>query len=312
MFAARERLADLQRTLDATVRAGACDTVIDLLVNGDMALADEAAQWAASMPATRPGQGPTLRVWYVALGDKSHAWNQYLHLIWPGSGVAFFIDGYVRPRRDALKRIDEGLAASPGHLAATGVPSVGRTAAALRAQMLRDGGIHGNLYALTRATMERLRNTGFKLPLGLYRTDPTLGAALAFGLDPAASPWNLKDRILVHPQATWDTDEKRVSSMSDLSAQLKRRLRQGQGSLENRAVHDFFAVRKQMPQHLPPTAAGLVFGWSAANPWRFAAALARQPIAVALAARRLRKTADWSAASVPPVRKHPRPSEASA
>lgn len=306
IFAARESILDLEPTIVAAINASTSDTVIDLLVNGNRSLADRVVELLASDKFIARAMHVSLRVWFIELGDKSHAWNQYLEFIWPGSEYAFYIDGYVRVRPDALQLLAQGLAGSPEYLAGTGVPTVGRNAQALREQMLAQGGIHGNLFALKRATTRKLRDIGFKLPLGLYRTDPTLGAALAFSLDPARSRWDLKGRILVHPNVTWSTEERSIWNLADLSSQIKRAFRQGQGTLENLAVRDFFAARKLSPEKLPKTAALLISQWAAARPLQLATALVRNPLA-GLALRRLRSARDWSAVAVPPVQCLPKP-----
>ena len=305
IFAARETVDDLERTLASALAASGPGTVVDILVNGNRSLADALVELLASDRFVDERKRTSVRVWFIALGDKSHAWNQYLDIIWPGSELAFFIDGYVRVQADALQLLAQGLASSPEHLAGTGVPTVGRSAQALRRQMLEHGGIHGNLFVLKRATMDRLRDIGFRLPLGLYRTDPTLGAALAFNLDPAESAWNPKGRILVHPSVSWSTRERSIWNLSDLSSQLKRLLRQGQGDLESLAVRSLFAERKQSPASLPRTAALLISEWATARPWQLAKALCRNPLA-GLALRRVNSPRDWSAVSVPPLQLWPK------
>ena len=201
IFAARERLEDLERTISATITAVHEDTVIDILVNGNAALADAVTKWARQAPGAAGHAHSRLRVWSILLGDKANTWNQYLYEIWPKSQIAFFIDGYVRVEADSFVRLAAGLLASPEYLAGTGVPSVGRSAKVLRDEMLKIGGIHGNLFALKATTIEALKEINFKLPLGLYRTDPVLGAVLSFNLAPSKFPWNPKGRILVTPRS---------------------------------------------------------------------------------------------------------------
>ena len=42
----------------------------------------------------------------------------------------------------------------------------------------------------------------FRLPIAIYRTDPTLSAALAYNLDPAGNAWR-SDRIAIAPDAVY-------------------------------------------------------------------------------------------------------------
>lgn len=298
VFAARETPHELRSTLDAIVEAANAATVIDVMVNGNAALAAAIAQW---LGAGKRGAGPAVvRVWSIALGDKAHAWNQYVHAVWPGAPLSFFVDGYVRLKPDALALLAAGMAASPGALGGTGVPTSGRTAAKLRQHMLAEGGMHGNLFVLTEAVMERLRQSRFHLPLGIYRTDSTLGAALAFGLDPSQYPWDIKNRVFVHPDASWTTEERKWWRYAEVKSQLKRLLRQSQGVLENLAVEDFLAHRKLAPADLPRTASELVLEWVERCPDKAGATLSRSPLS-RIALKKFRAPRDWSAAEEAPA-----------
>lgn len=298
VFASRECASELLLTINAIVAASNQRTVIDIMVNGNPTLAKETARLLVDTNLSTAGLA--IRVWSIALGDKAHAWNQYVHHVCPSAGLYFFVDGYVHLMRDALQLLDDGLEAHPSALGGTGVPTTGRTAAALRQQMLTEGGIHGNLFALKAPTMQVLRQKKFCLPLGIYRTDPTLGAALAFGLDPTQYEWDIKSRVFVHPQVTWTTIEKKWWRYAEIKSQFKRILRQGQGVLENKAVENFLAVQKRAPEQLPRTAAELVLGWVKQYPAEAAAAMWRAPLS-RLALDKFRDKRDWSCAAEPPV-----------
>ncbi|MGE3849333.1 MAG: hypothetical protein AB7I01_20815 [Gammaproteobacteria bacterium] len=290
----RESQGDLLACLAALRAArGAAPVVVDLLVNGNPAL-------ATAMASVLGPQGEPdfqVRVWQIDFGDKAHALNEYLHAIAPSGCHAFFVDGYVRVRPDALRLLVDALAAHPGTLAVTGVPSMGRSAAALRAQMLREGGIHGNLHLLAAPTMRRLRAAGIRLPLGLYRVDGTLGAMLAFDLDPARNAWEPR-RVYVHADATWDLPAPVGLHAGAWRVQWKRRLRQAQGDLENAAVRDHMAVRKLAPAGLPATVDALVMDWCARHPAAARALMLRNPLR-AWAWHRLRQPRDFTAAARP-------------
>ena len=200
IIAARESIEMLRSTIGATVAASAGrDTIVDLLINGNSALARECAAWASN---TYCGTA-RLRVWSIGQGDKAHAWNEYVHRIWPAGRTAFFLDGYARPRTDGLAQLDASLAKAPEAFGATGVPTSGRSAPALRAAMLSGGGFHGNMNAIPVHAMTQLRTSRFCLPLGLYRTDSLIGSVLMFALDPTTQQWDPR-RIVVNGEATWD------------------------------------------------------------------------------------------------------------
>jgi len=288
--------------LAATIEAAAAAVnrqmaMLDVMVNGNLALAEAAASYVADRRAA-PSAGLAIRVWYVAVGDKSHAWNSYLHNIWPGGDPTFFIDGYARVQPDALKLIADGLAGAPAALAGSGVPTVGRSAKALRERMLREGGAHGNLYALRAATIERLRSSGFRLPLGLYFTDPLLQSAICFDLDPARGDWSWS-RIFVHPTATWTFRPLDWRRPADLRAYLKRRVRQTQGQLEKLAYNYHFVTRRAAPESLPETAEQMVAAWRAASPKQAQQAMLRNPMLL-LGLRRLHQVCRLSGTEQPP------------
>lgn len=258
IFASREDYTTLLRTIDSVCTAAMPNDIIDVLVNGNPHLTDVMCR-TARLTKFKRGQ---VRIWSIALGDKAHAWNQYVHEIWSDADSTFFIDGYVTASFDALDLLASAAKANPTALAATGTPSSGRTAARLKQSMMRDGGIHGNLFMLVRSSMEWIRESNFRLPLGLYRTDATLGAALAFGLNPASYEWDPKRYIVVEPRATWTTEPKHWWSYSVCISQLKRIRRQAQGALENAAVRQLFAREKRPAYALPTSTEELVQHWA--------------------------------------------------
>lgn len=297
IFAARESASELILTVDSVIFAALKSTIINVLVNGNDALAKDISEMLRPYQTT--GSRSTIRVWTIALGDKAHAWNQYVHHVHPNARVHFFVDGYVCLSPDALGLLDDGLTARPDSLGGTGVPTSGRTASRLRQQMLSQGGMHGNLFALKAQTMHSLRQMHFRLPLGLYRTDSTLGAALAFGLNPSKYEWDIKTRVYVHPEVTWTTSKKKWWRYAEVKSQFKRILRQGQGVLENRAVENFLAFQKHSPEQLPRTAAELVLDWINSHPKEARSLFWQAPLS-RLALKKFHLPHDWSKADVLP------------
>lgn len=295
IIAARETLETLAHTIRAAEEASAGkDAIIDVLVNGNPDLAREAGAWVQVSPRA----STTVRVWSIPRGDKAHAWNEYVHRIWPGGRTAFFLDGYAQPKADGLSRLEASLGQDGSVLGATGVPSCGRSAPSLRERMVRDGGFHGNMHAITVDAMMQLRAGGVRLPLGLYRTDSLIGAILLFRLDPASNQWDRR-RIVVNPEATWDISETTGLSFKNAVGQFKRRLRQAQGDLENRAVRDHLSVRRAPVSAMPKTAREMVLAWLDANPGEARHLYMRNPLRL-YAANKLRAPQDWAAAERAP------------
>ena len=205
VIASRETAHTLLATLDALQRAIQAPTLIDVVVNGNPALASQLLTLLRSRQLLQRSTSSALRLWTLALGDKAHSMNEYLHRIWPGHAPAYFVDGYVRVRADAPALLAQALAADPGALAAAGVPGSGRTAAAMRAQMRDEGGLHGNFFLLGVPALKALRAMDFRLPVGLYRTDatpdPIFSSVIELDLSTVkpslAGPARPQDRVLL-------------------------------------------------------------------------------------------------------------------
>ena len=275
VVASRESAAVLEQTLHALAVAQPGVTRVDVLINGNPALArDIAARLAA---AIAPHAAPGWWVWHHPLRDKANALNHYVHDIWPG-GLAYFVDGYARVRPDALGRLHATLQAQPEAHAVAAVPSAGRTAARAAAIMLREGGLHGNLFGLRAQALARFREDRFRLPVGMYRVDATMGSVLCFNFDPAAHPWDLKRRIAVDGAATWDVDAPAWWKPQTLRAHLQRRVRQAQGQVENEAVRQWLAIEKRPPCELQADVHALISAWQARDPEGYQQRLQRQQL----------------------------------
>lgn len=295
IFAARETPQGLTLCVQAAISA--CtgrQASINVLINGNAELADAFAIVAKDLDYA----DTKLRVWSIAAPDKAHTWNEYVYRIWERDSTAFFIDGYAQVRPDALDALESCLAASSDALGATGVPTCGRSAATIRSQMLRHGGIHGNLFAISADAMQGIRETGFKLPLGIYRTDPLIGSILMFRLDPANHTWNPR-RVAVAPDATWHVDGIEDITLKNVKSHFKRILRQAQGDLESKASREHLAVRRLPPQQLPLTVAEMVDGWIKTQPGQARSLFLKRPLSL-YAARKLAAPRDWSMTAIPP------------
>jgi hypothetical protein len=286
IFSARESPAVLLGTVRAALAASeGLSLCCDVVVNGtDPFLAEALVEHLGQHPDVP--DGVTLRIHHILVPDKAWAWNAYVHQLWPACGLAYFVDGYAQVERGALASLELGLGDDPAVLGATGVPSVGRSAVALREAMLREGGIHGNLYCLRGEVLSRFRSTGFRLPLGLYRTDAAIAGVVNFNLDPASYSWDSR-RIFVDPDATWRFEPLRVVRMADLRAHWSRMVRQAQGALENLAIKQHLQFDKRLPQDLPATAYDLVTEWMDRFPEQARRLCCDRPLA-RLARRRMR------------------------
>ena len=297
IFSSRESAGTLVKSVRAVLSAIERDAFVDIIVNGNEPLAQEIAGFVDGFKPDMAGR-LLLRLWFIAEGDKAHAWNQYLYGIWPGARLTYFVDGYVRVHRHAFTRIATALAEDSHAMAATGVPTQGRTSAKLRADMQRSNGIHGNLYAVRAPVLDALRQRRFILPLGIYRTDSLLGAAIKFNFDPARHRWD-RHRIRVVLEASWEHTPLSVTRLADLKAQLRRVLRQERGTLELLAIRQHLDMERNSLESLPETVTDLVNEWLQNQPGQLWRTLARRPLSV-LSLRSIRQKRDWSKATIPP------------
>lgn len=297
VFSSREDRSTIEGTAAAAVRAAAhaARSTVDIVINGNPSLAADLAR--ADSLRDVPAR-VRLRVWDVPLGDKAHAWNEFVHRIWEPADTSFFVDGYARVLSPSFSMIEAALASEPEALAASGAPSMGLTAWLMRRRVSSEGGLFGNLYALRASLMMALRERQFRLPLGIYRTDPLLGAAIYFDLDPSAHAWNRR-RIVTVWQPTWTFSPLRFWRASDLRAFFRRRLRQAQGTLETAAIRQHLAIERRRPEALPGSAAAMVAQWVAAFPDEAGRLLSRQPLCRRALAE-MSKPRDWAAAAIPP------------
>jgi hypothetical protein len=285
IFSSRERPETLWSVVQAA--KAACkrhSAVIDVLINGNAQLANAIASVAAERWESAD-QRVRLRVWSFAVADKSLVWNTYVHQMLPSSPVAFFLDGYAEVCPEALQVMADALNRDDRALAATGVPTMGPSARGLQQTLASEGGIHGNLYALKRSCVHQVREFNFRLPRGLYRTDPALGAAVCFNFDPRGNSWDSK-RIAVVREATWTYEPPVPWKWQHWKSLSKRRMRQAQGVAENAAMRRLFSIERKPVGSLPDTAAQLVDDWRRAAPRDATRLFASNPLTW-LACRRL-------------------------
>ena len=298
VFSSREKIPQLLKVIAACQTACRTrSTTIDVIVNGNAGLAAEFRQAIAKQADA--SASATVRVWHIALGDKAHAWNTYIREIWPGGTITFFIDGYVEVREDAFLKLEAALTTHPHAKAATGVDVMGRSAEKLAKFQIAISGIHGNLYSLRQEAVLQVRDSGFQLPLGLYRTDPTLESCLKFNFDPATNAWD-ENRILVVTDVNWKRPVLSLWRYSDWFVHWRRMVRQAQGDVEQEALKTFWAVDNKRPSELPKTAEELIRDWIGRFPGSWRRLVLANPLRL-LAVKKACKPRDWTQAQIPPA-----------
>jgi hypothetical protein len=264
------------------------------LINGNQALADALAAGLVQRQDAPDSarSSPRLKVWSIPLADKANAWNQYIHQLWAGEEIVFFIDGYVRFNADAVELLGTAVAANAQALEGTGVPTMGRSAKALSENMIANTGYHGNFCCIKGDTLQQMRDKQIRLPVGLYRTDSLMGAILCYALDPSCHIWE-DYRIDVHPTASWQIAPAMWWQIKGLKACVKRYFRHARGQLENAAFADHLVNRLHPPAELPATAQEMVLEWVARCPTDFQRLVKQHP-------RNRQAFASFRSASLPP------------
>lgn len=175
------------------------------------------------------------RILAIAEGDKANAFNQFIQHLRPEAELYFCVDAYARVAPDALRHLAKALHDHPLAQAAAAVPGTGRSAARLRAAMIRHPGLHGSLFALRGGFVARIAELGLALPVGLYRGDGLLGSFLLHDLDAGQGGWQ-GERIAVEPRATWAAPQLQPWRWRDWRRQWQRLIQQGRGRLQWAAI----------------------------------------------------------------------------
>jgi hypothetical protein len=201
-----------------------------------------------------------LAVFTIQYGDKSNAWNHFIHALGPEANTYFFVDGYAVVSASAFLLLATALQDNPLANAAAAVPTSGRSAKVLARRLVASHGLHGSLHALSRSFVSRLRARGFRLPIGLYRGDGLIGSMAMHDLDPRGQPWRA-ERVAVVPEATWTQRSLSIASPRDIARHFARKVRQARGRLENAAIKTI--IYRSGYDGLPAFADDMIRDWLA-------------------------------------------------
>lgn len=205
-------------------------SLITVLINGSTDSSETVARVTASRLKT------PVRIFRIKYGDKANAINTFLYDRTIRSDLYFGVDAYVRVCRDALEELATALEREPRALTATGVAMTGHTEPkANRATVATGGALRGQLYALRGSFVDRMVESGIRLPIGTYRGDGLLGTMAAFDLDPLHQPWT-NHRLITVPNARFATTPLSPFRVRDIRRQFRRKIRQTRGKMQNAAI----------------------------------------------------------------------------
>jgi len=263
IFASREEVHELQRTILFAFKSTPECSVIDVVINGNPLLAEGIYFFVSKTIQSRTKK---TRIWNISVADKANAWNQHVHTIWPDGYDSIYVDGYVRVSKNAIVSLCSTCFDNVECLGTSAVPVVGRSSNILQRKMREEGGFHGNFCMIKAGAISEMRNRGITIPVGVYRVDSIMGAFLSFGLDNINKKWEPKRYIPVSLEASWDCDEKKWYRLKDIIAWRNRRFRQARGDIENAAFKYFMTKIKIKPEGLPKDIKSMVVSWSEACP----------------------------------------------
>jgi hypothetical protein len=209
-------------------RIGAClaslpldrpDTTFHVLVNGTTDATVARARDAA-------GSRANVIVHDITQGGKSRTWNHMVHgLLTGGEEAVVFMDGDAQIVAGSIDALVAGLASRPHANAASGMPMNGRMAETYRGTLHSEGGLFGDLYALSGRFLSDIRARGLRLPDDLIGDDGLVASWAHTGLQKDVA-WDIARVVpcgeagfvceqvsLVRPQ-TWRMHYKRLINYS--------------------------------------------------------------------------------------------------
>ncbi|WP_311267226.1 glycosyltransferase family A protein [Sphingobium sp. WCS2017Hpa-17] len=227
------------------------DTIFHVLVNGTTD--DTVARARAAAGGRR-----NVIVYDIPAGGKSRTWNHMVHTLLTGDEDAvIFMDGDAEIVPGSFDALLNDLAAHPQANAAAGMPMNGRMVEAYRQGLRDEGGLFGDLYALSGRFVAAIRTSGLRLPEDLIGDDGLVAAwAHTDLLDD--SHW-VHGRVLACEGAGFIAEQVSLARPSTWTMQYKRLINYSVRFYQNRIVSDI--MTREGPVGLPARLASLYGDW---------------------------------------------------
>ncbi|WP_340265016.1 glycosyltransferase family A protein [Sphingobium mellinum] len=254
------------------------DTVFHVLVNGSSDRTEARARAAA--------QGRrNVVVHDLQPGGKSRTWNHLVHgLLTGGEQAVIFLDGDAEIAAGSIDALAATLAGKPGVNAVAGMPLNGRMAERYQRQLREDGGLFGDLYALSGGFVGRMRARGLRLPEDLVGDDGLVAAWAHTDLQSDDS-WDRR-RVIACEGAGFFCEPVRLWKPSSWRMQYRRMINYSVRFFQNRIISDI--MKRDGPDGLPGRIADLYPDWIS----RFSPRPGLTGWFDGLALRRMRQAAD--------------------
>lgn len=227
------------------------DMIFHVLVNGTTDDTVARARAAA-------GDRPHIIVHDIKAGGKSRTWNHMVHELLTGDEEAvIFMDADAEIAPGSFDALLADLAAHPQANAAAGMPMNGRMVEVYRQALRDEGGMFGDLYALSGRFVAAIRARGLRLPEDLIGDDG-LVAAWAHTDLMDDSHW-VHDRVLACENAGFIAEQVSLARPSTWAMQYKRLINYSVRFYQNRIVSDI--MTREGPVGLPARLASLYGDW---------------------------------------------------
>ena len=226
------------------------DTVYHVLVNGST---DATATRARNITAGRAN----VRVHDIAQGGKSRTWNYLIHDLLDGTDEAvILLDGDAQIAPGSIDALVAAVGRE-GINAAAGMPLNGRMAAHYRHLLSTDGGLFGDLYALSGHFVNRIRARALRLPDDLIGDDGLVAAWAHTNLQTDAA-WQ-RERVAPCEEAGFLCEPVRFTSPASWRMQYRRMTNYSLRFFQNRIVSDIMG--REGPSGLPRELRSLYATW---------------------------------------------------
>lgn len=227
------------------------DTTFHVLVNGSTDRTATRARVAAQRRAN-------LIVHDLVPGGKSRTWNHFVHVLLAGDEDAIiFMDGDAEIAPGSIDALVAALADQPGVNAVAGMPLNGRMAERYRRQLREDGGLFGDLYALSGGFVARIRARGLRLPNDLIGDDGLVAAWAQTDLQ-TDDAWD-RGRVIACDGAGFFCEPVRVWKPATWRMQYRRMINYSVRFFQNRIISDI--MQREGPEGLPHQLADLYPAW---------------------------------------------------
>lgn len=216
------------------------DTIYHVLVNGS-------TDATAALARSAAGGRSNVLIHDIAAGGKSRTWNHFVHDLLVGNDQAvIFLDGDAEIALGSIDSLARTLEKKDVN-AASAMPLNGRQSSRYRAMLREEGGLFGDLYALSGDFVNRVRTRELLLPDDLIGDDGLVAAWAHTDLS-TDDAWE-RGRISVCEDAGFFCEPVRLASPLTWKMQYRRMINYSVRFFQNRIVSDIMG--RDGPTGLP-------------------------------------------------------------